>query len=89
MEDGVVIPHGAMARMEYQRGSQVYEGEFVNGALVVAGQSFATLSAAASGLAVTKDGKKTNLNGWNYWSVKLPGQTKWRPMLELRAKRKR
>ncbi|MFC2254762.1 hypothetical protein ACETRX_34470 [Labrys portucalensis] len=88
-EDGVVIPHGSKAKMEYLRGAQIYEGEFLNGALVVGGQSFDTLSAAASGLAVTKDGKKTSLNGWNYWSVKLPGQPKWRPMSEMRHKRGR
>ena len=88
-EDGVAIPHGSKARMEYLRGAQVYEGEFLNGALVVGEQSFDTLSAAASGLAVTKDGKKTSLNGWNYWSVKLPGQSKWRSMADLRRKRGR
>ena len=86
-EDGVIVPHGSLARMEYLRGSQVYEGQFLNGRLVVEGQSFDTLSAAASALAVTKEGTKTKLNGWNYWKAKFPGESKWRPLIEMRPKR--
>src|SRR5690349_10706809 len=44
-EDGVSVPHGSLARMEYGRGSQTYEGQFLNGQLVVDGQSFDSLSA--------------------------------------------
>lgn len=83
-DEGVTVPHGSLARMEYNRGAQVYEGQFLNGQLVVNGQSFDTLSAAANALAVTKDGKKTTLNGWSYWKVKLPGETDWRSLKELR-----
>ena len=85
-EDRVVIPHGSLARMEYGRGSQVYEGQFLNGALVVNGQRFKSLSAAASAVARTKDGGKASLNGWNYWEVKMPGSDKYRPMEHLRRK---
>ncbi len=87
-KDGVTVPHGAPARMEYGRGSwfQVYEGQFLNGRLVVNGQSFETLSAAAKALAVTKDGKKTSLDGWLYWKVKLPGDREWRSLGDMRHK---
>ena len=85
MENGVIIPHGSLARMEYQRGKQVYEGKFMNGSLVVDGQSFSALSAAASALAVTKKGGKTSLNGWLYWRVKFPTETKWRSLEQMRA----
>ena len=85
-EDGVSVPHGSLARMEYLRGSQVYEGRFINGRLVVDGHSFDTLSAAAS---VTKDGSKTSLNGWNYWQAQFPGEKKWRSLGDMRrAKQK-
>ncbi len=84
VEEGVEVPHGSMARMEYLRGSQVYEGRFLNGKLVVNGTSYDTLSAAASALAVTKDGSKTALNGWLYWKVKFPGETVWRSLNEMR-----
>jgi hypothetical protein len=85
-KNGVTIPHGAPARMEYGRGSwfQVYEGQFLNGRLVVNDQSFDTLSAAAKALATTKDGKKTSLDGWLYWKVKLPGDTEWRSIGGMR-----
>ncbi|WP_311028227.1 hypothetical protein [Mesorhizobium koreense] len=83
-EDGVRVPHGSHARMSYLRGRQVYEGRFLNGKLIVNGQSFDTLSAAASALAVTKDGNTTNLNGWNYWEARFPGENKWRSLKEMR-----
>lgn len=85
-DDGVTVPHGSLAKMEYNRGKQVYEGQFLNGRLVVNGASFDSLSAAADALAVTKDGKKTSLNGWNYWKVKFPGESKWRSLNEMRRR---
>jgi hypothetical protein len=86
MDSGVIIPHGTPARMEYARGSQVYEGKFLNGKLVVNGKSFTNLSAAATALAVTRDGKKPSLNGWVYWQVKMPGSTDWVHLIEIRNK---
>lgn len=83
-EDGVEVPHGAHARMRYLRGSQVYEGQFLDGQLVVDGHRFETLSAAAIALAVTRKGEKTSLNGWNYWEVKMPGATQWTSLKSLR-----
>lgn len=80
----VELPHGTLARMAYDRGKQVFEGEFLDGKLVVNGQSFAALSEAASGLARTKAGKKTQLNGWIYWEAQLPGETKWRRLSDMR-----
>ncbi len=85
-KDGVTVPHGTPARMEYGRASwsQVYNGQFLNGRLVVNGRSFETLSAAAKALAVTKDGKKASLDGWLYWKVKLPGDMEWRSLGDMR-----
>ncbi|MDP2620374.1 MAG: hypothetical protein Q8P46_09385 [Hyphomicrobiales bacterium] len=84
VQDGVEVPHGSLARMEYQRGSQVYEGQFLDGVLVVNGTSYLSLSAAADALAVTKDGGKTSLNGWLYWKAKFPGESRWRSLKDLR-----
>ncbi|MFW2545512.1 hypothetical protein ACN2XU_23025 [Primorskyibacter sp. 2E107] len=86
VEDGVTIPHGSRAKMEYLRGAQLYEGFFLDGKLVVNGQAFTALSSAASELAVTKDGSKTSLNGWKYWQVQFPGESKWHLMFDLRKK---
>lgn len=84
VEDGVSIPHGSFARMEYQRGKQVYEGRFLNGKLVVNGQSFDALSPAAVAFAVTKKGGSPSLNGWIYWKAKFPGETHWRSLWDMR-----
>lgn len=89
VEDGVSVPHGSLAKMEYDRGRQIYEGQFLDGKLIVNGRSFATLSAAAGALAVTKDGSKTSLNGWLYWKAKFPGETQWRSLNAMRAAKKR
>ena len=89
VQDGVSIPHGSRARMEYQRGSQVYEGEFLDGYLVVQGNKFTSLSAAAGAVAVTKDGTKPNLNGWVYWEAQFPGQTSWKLLSAIRAEVRR
>jgi hypothetical protein len=83
-EGSVEIPHGSEARMAYQRGSQVFEGRFLDGKLLVQGREFHTLSSAASALARTKDGSVPSLNGWNYWEVRLPGQKRWTPIKSLR-----
>lgn len=85
VEDGVSIPHGSDARMRYLRGTQLYEGKFLDGMLVVNGRKYPTLSAAASDLARTKDGKKTSLNGWLYWEARAPGAVQWRSLNDMRA----
>jgi hypothetical protein len=86
VEDGVTIPHGSKARMVYARGSQVYEGEFLDGKLVVNGISYSALSPAASALGITKTGTTTSLNGWLYWQAKFPGTSKWLKLWDLRER---
>jgi hypothetical protein len=81
----VEVPHGALARMEYDRGRQVYEGKFLDGKIVVGGNSYESLSEAAKALAVSKKGASPSLNGWKYWSAKLPGEQKWRSLWDMRA----
>lgn len=84
IEDGVTVPHGSEARMEYQRGAQVYEGRFLEGMLVVNGESHSSLSSAAKAVAVTKDGTRPSLNGWLYWKAKFPGEAHWRSLHDMR-----
>jgi len=89
VENGVEVPHGSLARMEYLRGSQVYEGRFLNGKLVVNGKAYESLSAAASALAKTSDGSQPSLNGWLYWKAKFPGETAWRSLGDMRRLKKK
>jgi hypothetical protein len=86
-EDGVNLPHGTSVRMLYGRSNQLFEGEIVDGRWVVNGRNFDSPSGAASELAVTKRGKKTKLNGWNYWEAKLPDGTNWISINAMRVLR--
>lgn len=80
----VEIPHGSEARMTYQRGRQIFLGQFLDGQLVVSGRVFDSLSEAASELAKTRNGTKPNLNGWEYWEVRYPGERGWRRLKDIR-----
>ena len=78
----VTLPHGTDLRMEYN-GCR-YTGTIENGEWLVEGRRFKTPSAAASGVAVTRDGKHTQLDGWIYWRAKRPGDTDWIALQQLR-----
>lgn len=82
--EGVVLPHGTRVRMRYN--GCLYEGEIVNGQWIVEGKSFDSPSGAASGIAVTKKGRTTRLDGWIYWEVHLPGDTDWMPIKSMRPR---
>ena len=79
---GVMLPHGTETRMPYNGGQHF--GEIDNGEWVVEGKRYRSPSAAAGGVAVTKSGKHTMLNGWKYWEVKRPGDDRWIPIDDLR-----
>ena len=82
---GVTLPHGTEVQMEY-RGRR-YSGVIRNGRWLVEGERFGSPSAAASGVARTKDGKRTNLDGWRYWFVRRPMDEDWIPINQLRPSR--
>jgi hypothetical protein len=88
-DQGVVVPNGSLARMEYARGLQIYDGQFLDGKLVVNGCEYRSLSAAAIAVAVTRHGQRTILNGWLYWKVQFPGEALWRSLEDMRLGRKR
>lgn len=81
-DDGVILPDGTEARMSYN--NRTHEGRIIDGKWVVENRSFVSPSAAANAVAVTKSGSKTQLNGWSYWSVRLPGKQRWVPLRSLR-----
>lgn len=83
-DEGVTLPHGTKVRMYYGRNRQLFEGEIVDGQWIVGGRKFDSPSGAASELALTKRGKKTRLNGWNYWEAKRLGDDSWQPIDEMR-----
>ena len=78
---GITLPHGTRLQMQYN-GLQ-HTGVVENGEWVVEGERFKTPSGAAGGVARTKDGKRTTLDGWEYWYVKRPSDTDWIEIRQL------
>ncbi len=81
---GVRLPSGTELSMEY-RGRQ-YRGEIQDAAWCVEGKKFKSPSAAAGGVARTKDGGTPSLDGWKYWWVRRPGESEWIALSSLRPK---
>lgn len=84
---GVELPSGTKLRMSYN-GSN-YNGEVVDGVWITEVGNFTSPSGASNALALTKDGSKTSLNGWNYWEAQLPGTSKWRTIKSMLPSRRR
>ena len=81
---GVWLPHGSEIRMEYN--GRVHSGVIQDGEWVVEGEKYKSPSGAATGVARTKSGKQTNLDGWNYWQFRRPGEAHWTPIRALKAR---
>jgi hypothetical protein len=81
---GVVLPHGTKLKMDYN--GVTHSGEIIEGAWVVEGRTFKSPSAAAGGVALTRKGTHTSLDGWEYWHVKRPGDARWILSGDLRQK---
>ena len=81
-ESNVVLPHGTKLRMTYNKRQHL--GVISNGKWLVEGKEFDSPSGAAGGVALTKKGQKTKLDGWIYWEVKLPNKEEWKPISSLR-----
>ena len=79
---GVSLPHGTELKMEY-RGTE-HRAAISDGTWECGGGRHGGPSPAAAAVAVTRDGSKTNLNGWIYWSAKLPGTSSWIPISTMR-----
>jgi hypothetical protein len=79
---GVTLRHGTEVRMEYN--GKVYNGVIDDGSWLVEGKRFGSPSAAAGGVAVTKNGSHPSLDGWIYWRVRLPGEASFKSLDVLR-----
>lgn len=83
---GVELPEGTSLKMIYS--GIEYVGTVVGGKWKVGEKYYNTPSQAASGVACTKTGNKTQLNGWKYWIVKRPSDTDWILLDKLRSNMK-
>lgn len=85
---GVVeLPHGTKLQATYNGHSmkaEIVDGQWVN----EDGSVHTAPSSALSSFARTKDGNSTQLNGKEYWFVKLPGSDSWVLYKEFEAQRK-
>lgn len=79
---GVELPHGTELRMEYN--GQVLSGHIEDGEWVIEGHRAKSPSDAAGRVATTKNGSHPCLNGWIYWEIKRPSETRWRSLKSLR-----
>jgi hypothetical protein len=82
--DGYSLPDGTKCRMRYN-GIQ-YDCKIENGQWNSGGVVYKSPSQAASALGVTKKGKRTQLDGFKYWEVKIPGSESWVWLRDLRPK---
>ena len=76
------MPHGTELRLEYN--GIVHSGRIENGQWIVEGKRFNSPSAAAGGVARTRAGKATSLDGWIYWQVRRPSDDRWVALETLR-----
>lgn len=81
---GVVLPPGTQLRMRYN--GRDFTGTIEGGQFVVEGQRYSSPSAAASAVAITRSGKRTNLNGWTCWEARLPNSGTWQLLDDLHVK---
>ena len=82
LDQGVELPEGTKLRMTY--GGTEHAGTVAGGKWKVGDQYYNTPSQAASGVARTRAGGKTMLNGWKYWYVRRPSDTTWVLLDKLR-----
>ncbi len=80
---GVSLPHGTKLRMSYN--GKTHLGEISNGAWHIEGGIYRSPSAAAGGVARSKQGRPVSLDGWSYWEAQLPKSNRWKPIGELRG----
>jgi hypothetical protein len=73
---GVRFPVGTEFRASY-KGAK-YSGVIKAGKLLIEGKQAFSPSNAATMIT------ETNVNGWNFWECKLPGEGRWRTLADLR-----
>ena len=83
IKDGVELPHGTLLRTVYS--GQEVTGVVDDGRWLVGGHPYASPSMALIHSVRTKGGTRTNLNGWNHWTVKRPSDPGFVKLARLRS----
>src|SRR5258705_472266 len=71
IKDGVELPEATRLQVDYS--GQHLDGVVRDGRWIVGGQAYLSPSMALIHNVTTREGRRTNLNGWNHWMVKRPG----------------
>jgi hypothetical protein len=74
--DGLAFPHDTKFRGLYK--GYYYSGRVREGALMLDDKAFVSPCAAA--ITITRN----SVDGWLFWDCKLPGQTCWKSIYELK-----
>ena len=77
----VELPHGTLLRMRHN--NRAYDGVIHDGEWLVDGHRYSSPSGAAGGVAITRAGTRTKLDGWTYWTARKPGSPDFIPMNTL------
>lgn len=84
---GVTLLHGTELRMHYNGREHI--AHIRDGKWLVEGELYSSPSAAASAVAVTKSGGRTNLDGWMYWKAVRATDEAAIPLHLVRQKKER
>jgi len=74
--NNVTFPHGTEFRAFYK--FKWHSGKVLDGSFIVENRRFLSPSSAARSIT------HNSVNGWRFWECKLPGDTKWALIDELR-----
>jgi hypothetical protein len=83
-KEGVELPEGTHLKAEYS--DQTVLGAVSGGRWVINGRAYSSPSMALIDSVTTRDGRRTNLNGWNHWWVKRPGDPDFIRLAGLRKR---
>lgn len=83
-KDDVVLPEGTKLKGQYS--GQTVVGEVIDGRWLIAGKSYDSPSMALIHNVRTRDGRRTNINGWNHWLVQRPQDTVFKSIKVLRGR---
>lgn len=81
---GVTLPEGTELRVKY---SEVLAGGHVaKGLLTFDGEDFKTPSQAVMAVVARRRGTSTSINGWKHLHVRLPEESRFKPLSQVREK---
>ena len=81
-----MLPAGTDLRMTYN--GETHIAVIDDGSWLINGERHSSPSGAASAVARTREGKRVNLDGWEYWHFRHPGTDEWMPLKEIKAQKK-